>query len=343
MYRRNSCSRKRNLKSWDTEIKPALPRIICVIWKVECQEMDIRRAAEGYAYSRREEELLHEELADRNELSMWNSHARNSCGGSIEECSRITCWWILEKKNDRGSRHYRRTHRKSSGIAERNQLYEWFRRRQGCWISAQWTNIPRSQWISVISAFDKSRRIAEPRQKFAARYLKYARYIGKRFWKFSSILFSTLLEDTQFMGWPNCEKGSFTGKYRDTRSWNEWSIQRHNSYTEISTKFVCQQFILPMEGRNFKNYGADQQRRQISEHYLDKFPAPQKFSCWKIRLKTEVCTCFNFSTEAMLWIKKVEMVNSVGWSKVFVFYSANHTLSWFWVARREDCISAEQI
>ena len=34
----------------------------------------------------------------------------------------------------------------------------------------------------------------------------------------------------------------------------------------------------------------------------------QRFACWKIRFKTEVCTCSQFPTEAMLWIKEVEML-----------------------------------
>ena len=40
-------------------------------------------------------------------------------------------------------------------------------------------------------------------------------------------------------------------------------------------------------------------------------PLQQHFSCWKIRFKTEVCTCSQFPTEAVLWIKEVEMVDSV--------------------------------
>ena len=60
-----------------------------------------------------------------------------------------------------------------------------------------------------------------------------------------------------------------------------------------------------------KNYGADQQRLQISALHFDKFPAPATFACWKIRFKTEVCTCSQFPTEAMQWIKEVEMVDSV--------------------------------
>ena len=60
-----------------------------------------------------------------------------------------------------------------------------------------------------------------------------------------------------------------------------------------------------------KNYGADQQRLQISDLHFDKFPTPATFACWKIRFKTEVCTCSQFPTEAMPWIKEVELVDSV--------------------------------
>ena len=67
----------------------------------------------------------------------------------------------------------------------------------------------------------------------------------------------------------------------------------------------------PKEGRFSNNYGADQQRWQISEFHFDKFRTPTTFACWKIRFKTEVCTCSQFHTEAMLWIKEVEMVDSV--------------------------------
>ena len=43
-------------------------------------------------------------------------------------------------------------------------------------------------------------------------------------------------------------------------------------------------------GDSSKNYGADQQRLQISDLHFDKFPTPATFACWKIRFKTEVCT-----------------------------------------------------
>ena len=64
-------------------------------------------------------------------------------------------------------------------------------------------------------------------------------------------------------------------------------------------------------GDSPKNYGADQQRLQISDLHFDKSPTPATFACWKIRFKTEICTCSQFPTEAMQWIKEVEMVDSV--------------------------------
>ena len=65
--------------------------------------------------------------------------------------------------------------------------------------------------------------------------------------------------------------------------------------------------VISSGGDYSKNYGADQQRLQISDLHFDKFPTPATFACWKIRFKTEVCTCSQFSTEA----KEVEKVDSV--------------------------------
>ena len=69
--------------------------------------------------------------------------------------------------------------------------------------------------------------------------------------------------------------------------------------------------FVPSEGRFSKNCGTDQQRLQISDPHFDKFTTSATFACWKIRFKTEVCTCSQFPTEAMQWIKEVELVESV--------------------------------
>ena len=54
-------------------------------------------------------------------------------------------------------------------------------------------------------------------------------------------------------------------------------------------------------GGSSKNYGADQQRPQISDLHFDKFPSPATFACWKIRFKTKVCTCsqISYGSDAM--------------------------------------------
>ena len=60
-----------------------------------------------------------------------------------------------------------------------------------------------------------------------------------------------------------------------------------------------------------QNYMVGQQRQQISELHFDKFPNPQSFLVWNTRLKNQVTTCSDFPSDAMLWVKEVEMVDSL--------------------------------
>ena len=69
--------------------------------------------------------------------------------------------------------------------------------------------------------------------------------------------------------------------------------------------------IIASVGIFYQNHVADQQRLQMSDPHFDKFHTPTTFACCKIRFKTEVCTCSQFPTGAMLRIKEVEMVDSV--------------------------------
>ena len=57
--------------------------------------------------------------------------------------------------------------------------------------------------------------------------------------------------------------------------------------------------------------GENQQQLNILGLQFDKFLTPATFACWKIKFKTEVCTCSQFLTQAMQWITEVEMVDSV--------------------------------
>ena len=108
---------------------------------------------------------------------------------------------------------------------------------------------------------------------------------------------------------------------------HQWNSSReeplHSSTVEKSEKQTqhqdqrCQSgqsaknSVILSGGDSSKNYGADKQRLKISDLHFEKFRTPATFACLVIRFKTEVCTCSQFTTEAMQWIKEVEMVDSV--------------------------------
>ena len=79
---------------------------------------------------------------------------------------------------------------------------------------------------------------------------------------------------------------------------NPWSTTieepLHSERPEQNRDLRCQSgpsdknSVIFSGGDSSKNYGADQQRLQISDLHFDKFPTPATFACWKIRFKTEV-------------------------------------------------------
>ena len=74
---------------------------------------------------------------------------------------------------------------------------------------------------------------------------------------------------------------------------------------------VSQKCIRPLWGKIFKELWSRPTKTADFGSSFDKSPNPATFACWKIRFKTEVCICSQFPTEAMLWIKEVEMIESV--------------------------------
>ena len=77
----------------------------------------------------------------------------------------------------------------------------------------------------------------------------------------------------------------------------------------FATRLLTTSSTMPVE--LWQNYMARQHRQQISELQFDKFPNPQTFLVWKTRFKNQVTTCSDFPSDAMLWIKEVEMVVSL--------------------------------
>ena len=80
------------------------------------------------------------------------------------------------------------------------------------------------------------------------------------------------------------------------------------------------------------------QRWPISDLHFDKFPTPATFACWKMRFKTQVCSCLQFPTEAMLWIKEVQMVDSVYDLKCYFSDSVENHAGLFTIGLRNDDI-----
>ena len=142
---------------------------------------------------------------------------------------------------------------------------------------------------------------AEP-QKWAAKYLGHTLYIKTRF--FANPTASSSPYPQELNPWIS-NVSDHTSPHVMSESQTPAQDQRCQSGPSARNS------VIPSEGAYLKNYGADQQRLQISDPDFDKFTTPATFACLKIKFKTEVCTCSQFPTEAMLWIKEVEMVDSV--------------------------------
>ena len=72
---------------------------------------------------------------------------------------------------------------------------------------------------------------------------------------------------------------------------------------------MIERFSRVESGRSGKSHVASQPVSFLFEILVDCVAV--LWECWKIRFKTEVCSCSQFPTEAMQWIKEVELVDSV--------------------------------
>ena len=133
----------------------------------------------------------------------------------------------------------------------------------------------------------------------------FAWYIGKRFLLIQLRPLQHLIRRNWIHGVPEQKKPLHSSTVEKSERQTQDQDQRCQSGPSAKSSVIFS------EGDSFKNYEADQQRLQISGLQFDKFLTPATFACWKIRLKTEVCTCSQFPTEALHLIKEVELVDSV--------------------------------
>ena len=135
-------------------------------------------------------------------------------------------------------------------------------------------------------------------------HLGYTWYIGKRFCKSTGFFYSSLSSRIESMEFIDRRAAPYIYSERSARP-------EQNQDLRCQSGPSAKDSVILSGGDSSKNCGADQQRLQILDLHFDKFPTPATLACWKIRFKTEVCTCSQFPTEAMQWIKEVEMVDSV--------------------------------
>ena len=94
--------------------------------------------------------------------------------------------------------------------------------------------------------------------------------------------------------------------------------------------------FFPAEGVYPQNYIAEQQRLQISEVQFGKFQTPSSCLHWKIKIQNPSKFVFRFSSDAMLWIKEVEMVDSADELNIIAIKCRWLRVAGDWVALKED-------
>ena len=94
---------------------------------------------------------------------------------------------------------------------------------------------------------------------------------------------------------------SCAGKYRATCRERWRTNSEHNINADVCRKAVNHEFhrILWLHSEDCEYWSCC------------SVPTPSTFECWKVRFKTQVSSCSDFPSEAMLRTKEVEMVDSV--------------------------------
>ena len=138
--------------------------------QIDSQAVEIGHTRTGHEQSRREQALLHEELADRDRA------LRDSRVGSFHK--------LKELKREQEFRLEEFSIRKLVDLLR-------------CRICTQWRIISRSNSTSVMSSSPWNRKIAKPRLKFAAQYLGHAWYYRETFLQIQSVFFDNLFRNAQ--------------------------------------------------------------------------------------------------------------------------------------------------
>ena len=122
------------------------------------------------------------------------------------------------------------------------------------------------------------------------------------FCKSSSVFFSTLSAGVESMDLCYIRTNS-------PITWGEEWEPNTSSGSEMPVRIVSQKSVIPHKKRFFKELG---NRPRTTADLRSSFrQILHSSNICLLKDKTEVCTCSQFPTEAMLWIKEVDLVDSV--------------------------------
>ena len=129
-------------------------------------------------------------------------------------------------------------------------------------------------------------------------YLGHARYIGKRFLQIQRRLLQHIIRKSQIHG---------ALMYQNTHHLNAKRQLRIRAASQDRQPKIQSSQVEESLQRIMEQTNND---CRFSDPPFDKFPTSATFACWKISFKIEVCTCSQFLTECLLWIKEVGLVDS---------------------------------
>ena len=181
-----------------------------------------------------------------------------------------------------------------------SKLHKWSEGFSGCWISTQW-KFPRYQSTKVIPFKSSSWRMLRP--SFAS----LCRREGPpSIWVFLQIHlhFHQLLILKNHINGIRPKSRTIHPQWRKVDDQNETEIWDANQDRQPKIQSSSVEEAL-------QSMGQTNNECRFWIFILYKFPTPTTFACWKTRFKTEVCTCSQFPTEAMQWIKEVGLADSV--------------------------------
>ena len=165
---------------------------------IDSQRMEIDHTITVCDQSMRDQLLLQEELSEQNR-AFRETRTRNMRDmEEFAEKSRVQGRGTFEKKIDWRPKHDYGAKSQNSGLAEWNQLYEWFESILRM-PSQSAVDHPMFQSTSVTSTLSWSRRIAKPQQS-AARCLEFGRVYRETFLQFHERLLRHLIQEVSILG-----------------------------------------------------------------------------------------------------------------------------------------------